>query len=692
MQIVSYTAFRCRRSYETEQLDSRHARAAPDSSTVALPVPRAVSLLVPPPQRCRDKGGVFRVDGRSWSIVVNESVRADAMAATRLQAELARSLHVNLTIVDLATDKFPQASFLAFGDPAVSPALEQLATERNLSGRLASLTGRPEGYVLDTAATSIVGLGSTSSAIFFATVTAAQLINVTANPDPSKYDTYRTPAVTITDWPDVSMRGYTLQGLRGGTSKRPVPSPFFYKQADLLARFKMNLCYAAFEDSILTNPVEHADMILGIVDHCTDLHLLYIPAMSAGAKVGALDGRTGEGVWVRNASFTVGDAGLFTPDVDPFLLAEDFEGAKLSGWDVLSSSNGEFTWKLDKTQHHTGGQSILFDSTVGSPVNGVSSRILSKIALPIEGNRSYQLSVWAAVANFTGCHKPAKGCGFVWAIQLDADGDPIRHLPTGVPVEALMDTSGAKGGPVWKEGTMSFKAEPGATSCVIYAGLLENVTAKFWLDDVTLLSLDHSLSNIIRTNITDVSVIDATSPHVRYKQGVDFEIIDATANVTISPVFCHSNLQPPHTTLAPDLQAAVKAVPRGALDGKATKVLLSYDLQAGSMGHHTYDDYDFLGRKFHCKLPSAGIWFHSFSVPRTRVVLFFSRCIVTRLAQTVIHTCLGHLVMERTSRLSIVQETTRLIVSIIKKGGVVVDDGGMSRLLVESNSEITSTL
>ena len=82
-----------------------------------------------------------------------------------------------------------------------------------------------------------------------------------------------------------------------------------------------------------------------------------------------------------------------------------------------------------------------------------------------------------------------------------------------------------------------------------------------------------------------------------YKHSADFEVVDAPANVTVSPVFCHSNPQPPHTTLEPQLQAVVKAVPGGAIDGKSAKVLLSYDLQAGSMGHHTYDDWDFLGRE-----------------------------------------------------------------------------------------------
>eukprot|EP01043_Picozoa_sp_COSAG02_P002715 COSAG02_NODE_64_length_43111_cov_35.627709_28_plen_281_part_00 len=228
-----------------------------------MAVPLAVSRLLPPPQRCHDKGTFFRIDGRSWVIVVNGSVASDAYAATRLQSELSQSLHINISIIDLATNTpMPKASFLAFGDPEVTPTLEQLASERNLSARLISLNDQPEGYVLDTSATGVVGLGSTSSAVFFATVTAAQLINATANPDPSKHDTYRTPAVTITDWPDVTMRGYTLQGLRGGTNEHPLPSPFFFRQADLLARFKMNLCYAAFEDSILTNPVQHADVIL----------------------------------------------------------------------------------------------------------------------------------------------------------------------------------------------------------------------------------------------------------------------------------------------------------------------------------------------------------------------------------------------------------------------------------------------
>ena len=141
--------------------------------------------------------------------------------------------------------------------------------------------------------------------------------------------------------PDIGMRGFTLQGLRGGSSTKPIPSAFFYKQAAQLAEFKMNVCYAAYEDSIATEPERHAAMILGIADHCSELHLQYIPTMSAGAKVGAIDGRTGEGVWARNVSFTVSkDDNTLQPAVAPFVLAEDFEAAALSGWELLDDARG----------------------------------------------------------------------------------------------------------------------------------------------------------------------------------------------------------------------------------------------------------------------------------------------------------------------------------------------------------------
>jgi hypothetical protein len=144
-----------------------------------------------------------------------------------------------------------------------------------------------------------------------------------------------------------------------------------------------------------------------------------------------------------------------------------------------------------------------------------SGRLLSA-PIVAEPNRTYMLSVFAMVGSHGG-DRP-----WVWVVQVDQSGKEIKHLPTGVQLEAS----------TWLQYTCTFVADPQAAHFYIYAGAMpgrskDNVGLSFWIDDVALISLDYALANVIRTTITDVDVRDAKTGEA-YSLGTDYAVRNAT--------------------------------------------------------------------------------------------------------------------------------------------------------------------
>ena len=75
-----------------------------------------------------------------------------------------------------------------------------------------------------------------------------------------------------------------------------------------------------------------------------------------------------------------------------------------------------------------------------------------------------------------------------------------------------MPEFGASGTSGWYEQTCTFVGEPDVASFHVYAGRSENTTtpARYWIDDVMLIGLDHALSNVIQTTVTDFVVVYGT--------------------------------------------------------------------------------------------------------------------------------------------------------------------------------------
>jgi hypothetical protein len=183
----------------------------------------------------------------------------------------------------------------------------------------------------------------------------------------------------------------------------------------------------------------------------------------------------------------------------------------------------------------------------------------------------------------------------VWVVQLDKSGAEIKHLPVGATLYA---STGSK----WLESTATFVADSEAVAFVVYIGAANQAGGtNLWIDDLILIALDSALSNVIRTSITDIRVRDATDPTVEYTIGVDFGLSNDSTLLQTRPSFRD-------TQNTSELDVTMLTTVRPLSGGKLKPhqaLLLDYDLQPGSMGHHTYDVWR--GLTTHLPWPPAGV-------------------------------------------------------------------------------------
>ena len=234
------------------------------------------------------------------------------------------------------------------------------------------------------------------------------------------------------------------------------------------------------------------------------------------------DPRSGEGIWARAVPCTTSPDRRIIPDNPPVLPLPNpsFELVGSNGlplnWTVHPDAKGPARsgWTVDATVARTGKRSLRFDIQPGAEV---SATVLSPplTAMP---RRAYQLSLFARADGRPASHL------FVWVVQLDAKGNEIQggdHLPTGVEVEGT-------GADEWQQQTCTFIGEPDAATFHVYAGRSENTTApaRYWIDDVVLIGLDHALSNVIQTTATDFVVrrvgVPRNSTGGIFREGIDY--------------------------------------------------------------------------------------------------------------------------------------------------------------------------
>ena len=122
--------------------------------------------------------------------------------------------------------------------------------------------------------------------------------------------------------------------------------------------------------------------------------------------------------------------------------------------------------------------------------------------------------------------------------------------------------------------TCTFIADKAAANIYIYVGAMpgahykDNVGLGFWIDDVMFISLDYALSNVIRTSVTEIDIVDAASPLTKFTLGTDFIVINATGGFAPTQVDGRGNFRG-----SPD--GGKFANPDNVLDSSLLSTLLS---------------------------------------------------------------------------------------------------------------------
>ena len=405
----------------------------------------ATERLSPRPQVVHHDASVapFLLDYNAY-ITVDSGNSSHLFAATDLQAQVFKSTGLRLPIVPLKS-AFNLGYYIAVGT-LDDPAIETLVKNRELPSPPPGINDRAlfngEGYRLDIrggqgsdgVAMGTVIVGASPAGVFYGCQTFAQIVNNTAASHPSTGPgaTFTLESVTITDWPSFHIRGMHVHELNPEMTD---PGMMFFRQVDRMASHKMNFFSAMTTAGIPFDIPRYGEFELEMQQYCHDRHMTYVPSINLGQTL-LMDGRTGEGIWAQNVSFTVQTSGDITPTSDPFVPLKNgnFEvGYKIpTGWTIVGASEANGSWTIDATQTASAdGRSMRLDA----PANvSLSARLISDPVVA-EPGRTYQLSVFTRVSNTT--HLGGSSAAWVWLVQLDASGNEIQggaHLPTGVQI------------------------------------------------------------------------------------------------------------------------------------------------------------------------------------------------------------------------------------------------------------------
>jgi hypothetical protein len=320
-------------------------------------------------------------------------------------------------------------------------------------------------------------------------------------------------------------------------------------------------------------------------------HIQFVPNLGSGTGGGPeyFDPAFAEGKWVRNASF------VFDKDVavnvDPVNVSHQLNGdfAELgpdpklpARWVFQPEAVGQ--WSVSTSAPpplSSSGRSLRLDmSATGKSQTAISPPI------DVSGGSVVEVSMWTRYSPPAQSQDLAQ-TQFVAAVTTDGNGTVLGNLSfySWFRDDTVFDwTLGAS----WSEYSAAITLPPNATHLSLHFytrptsdGLAtgDDSSSSWQIGDISVVKLDTSLRNVIRTNATDVEVWAADGSEL-YVQGRDFAVENPAGATRNDAELLNVSQMDPYV---------IRRIPNGRISAGA-QVLLSYDYLPGKVdvqGHST---------------------------------------------------------------------------------------------------------
>ena len=499
--------------------------------------------VVPTPQRWLDLGGTpIRITASSV-ILANLSDSASNSTAVSLQLSLSRCCSLQLPVHTIPAAGPPPGDFIALGsreDSAMEAFLQRLS-----HGARWPETENSEGYSVTVDSHSpngqpqILLLANSPAGVFYSTRTLVQLVNGSRDHAVSR--------CRIDDWPDSHVRGYYMWEEQ--TNDVGKYWPWIVNLVDTMADHKMNLALYHSEEFFVLDSAgpdgrPWREVLQGVAALFPPRFIEFIPELQTGGGGGltSVNPNINEGLFVQNEPFTVGSDGFLHPKTEPLT------GKPLNGdLSVLNSSaTGRAMpahWKCcrvwvgdacaeeerDPGHCHIQEETDLWE---GAPRNARAINV--SMVPPLNASESSYsrgglISEWFDLDGgpgfyyFSAHYKLAQEC----------DGEPPEVILAGQSEGGagyeLPQTCSSTNRVDWCQMGSTMVAKD-AQKAAIIVRIHGSGNCSLLVGGFSVLRMNSALTNIIRTNATDVRVAGL-------ERGKDFTVVDP------DPRKCHSGGQ-----------------------------------------------------------------------------------------------------------------------------------------------------